>query len=65
MKCSFCERELRCKSCSRLFRARSSAAHLGVFQPDMEIFCPECQAVLVCKECGYVYGDPGQEDEER
>jgi hypothetical protein len=28
------------------------------------VICPGCQHVLVCKACGYVYGDPDAADGE-
>ena len=58
MKCSFCEQPLVCKHCRKPFQPRSGEAHIGVYQPDMEIACPECQKVMVCKVCGFVYGEP-------
>jgi hypothetical protein len=33
-----------------------------VFQPDMEVTCPECEEVLICKACGFVFGEV-EEDE--
>jgi hypothetical protein len=36
---------------------------MAAYQPDMEVICPECEEVLVCKACGYVFGEV-QEDEE-
>ena len=65
MKCSFCDLPLACKHCRKPFEPRQRATLIAVYQPDMQIACPECQAVLVCKLCGYVYGDPDAEDEER
>jgi hypothetical protein len=29
----------------------------------MEVHCPACQKVLVCRNCGFVYGAEGEEDE--
>jgi hypothetical protein len=29
----------------------------------MEVHCPMCEQVLVCKQCGFVYGGEGEEDE--
>jgi hypothetical protein len=61
MKCSFCEMPLQCKSCGKPFRPRRADTHQGAYQPDMQIACPECQHVLVCKACGFRYG--GDEDD--
>ncbi|MCC6418042.1 MAG: hypothetical protein IT429_07300 [Gemmataceae bacterium] len=61
MKCSFCEQPLVCKSCRRPFHARTSESHLGVFQADTQVLCPECQKVLACTACGYVYSGPADE----
>jgi rubredoxin len=64
MKCSFCEQPLVCKSCRRPFHPRKGETHLGAYQPDTQVACPECQKVLTCAACGYVYGeDEGKEDE--
>jgi len=57
MKCSFCEQSLVCNSCRAPFKPRAADTHLAVFQPEMHIVCPECREVLVCKACGYVYGE--------
>jgi hypothetical protein len=64
MKCSFCEQPLVCKSCKKSVRPRRDETHLAVYQPDMEISCPECQELLVCQACGYVYGEPEEESPE-
>ena len=64
MKCSFCEQPLVCKSCRPPFHPRKGETHLGAYQPDTQVACPECQKVLTCAACGYVYGeDEGKEDE--
>jgi hypothetical protein len=63
MKCSFCEQPLVCQACGKPFYPRKGETHAAVFQPDMEIFCPECQAKLVCKACGFVYGEEEAEEE--
>ena len=64
LKCSFCEEPLVCASCKKPMRPRGSEAHAAVYQPDMEVLCPECQQVLVCRACGFVYGEPGGEETE-
>ncbi|MFN4260769.1 MAG: hypothetical protein ACK4RK_15840 [Gemmataceae bacterium] len=46
-----------CKSCQQPFRPKSSDHHIGVYQPDMIVYCPECHKVLVCRGCGFVYGE--------
>lgn len=61
MKCSFCELPLACKACGQPFRPRRRETHIAAYQPDMQIFCPECHAVLKCKSCGYVYGEEDAE----
>jgi hypothetical protein len=61
MKCSFCESPLQCNTCGKPFRALREETHVGVYQPDMEISCPECQRTLVCKACGFRYG--GEEED--
>ena len=63
IKCSFCEQPLICKSCHRPFQPRQGESHLGVYQPEMEVNCPECQKVLVCKNCGFIYGADEAADE--
>jgi DNA-directed RNA polymerase subunit RPC12/RpoP len=63
MKCSFCDAPLICKSCNRPFKPHHAAPHLAAYQPDMEVACPECHAVLVCKLCGYVFGEEEEEAE--
>jgi hypothetical protein len=62
MKCSFCEQPLLCKACKRPVQPRRGDTHLALYQPDTQVYCPECQTVLVCKACGFVYGQ--QEEEE-
>jgi hypothetical protein len=57
IKCSFCEQPLVCKACHRPFRPRQGETHVGTYQPDMEVSCPECQRVLACEACGFVYGE--------
>jgi hypothetical protein len=63
IKCSFCEGPLVCKSCNRPFHPREGETHVAVYQPDMEIYCPDCQKLLVCKACGFVYGDEKEDDQ--
>jgi hypothetical protein len=62
MTCSFCEEPLACKNCRRPFHPKSGESHQGVYQPDTQVYCPECQTVLACAVCGYVYGDDGRPD---
>ena len=62
IKCSFCELPLACKACGKPFQPRSSEAHIAVYQPDMQVSCPECGKMLTCRECGFVYGE--EEDNE-
>lgn len=57
MKCSFCEQPLACASCRQPVQPRSGEGHLAVYQPDMQVLCPSCRKVLVCKSCGFVYGE--------
>ena len=64
MKCSFCENPLVCRHCSKPFHPRSGEAHLATFQSDMEVSCPECQHVLSCKVCGFVFGSDQEDDKE-
>jgi hypothetical protein len=63
MKCSFCEATLVCKACRQPVRPRRGETHVAVYQPDMQVACPECQKVLVCQACGYVYGEEEEEPE--
>jgi hypothetical protein len=62
IKCSFCERPLVCKACRRPFHPRRSETHVGVYQPDVEVSCTECQKVLACSACGFVYGGEETDD---
>jgi hypothetical protein len=62
MKCCFCEQPLVCKSCGKPFHARRSETHVGLYQPDVEVSCPECQEVMVCKVCGFRFGAEEDED---
>jgi hypothetical protein len=62
MKCSFCDLPLVCKACNKPFHPHSPEPLLAAYQPDMQVACPECRQVLVCKQCGYVYGED-EEDE--
>lgn len=62
MKCSFCEEPLVCKNCRHPFQPKSGEAHAGIYQPDMQVFCPECQTVLACAACGYVFGEDEPRD---
>jgi hypothetical protein len=63
MKCSFCELPLACKTCGKRFQPHLRDTHLAAYQPDMQIYCPECHAVLKCKSCGFVYGEEEEENE--
>jgi hypothetical protein len=63
MKCSFCEETLACAACKQPVTPRSGEAYAAVYQPDMEVLCPECQEVLVCRSCGFVYGEQPEEEE--
>ena len=63
IKCSFCEQPLVCKACHKPFRPRRGDTHLGVYQPDMAVSCPECQKLLICKHCGFAYGSDETADE--
>jgi hypothetical protein len=63
IKCCFCEQPLVCRECRRPFTPRSGETHLGVYQPDVAVACPECQKTLACKACGYVYGESDKSDE--
>lgn len=63
VKCSFCEHPLTCKACKAPYQPRTPEGHVAVYQPDMQIICPECQQVLTCQNCGFVYGEPGEEPE--
>jgi hypothetical protein len=29
----------------------------------MQVYCPECQQVLICRACGFVYGEQDAEEE--
>lgn len=62
MKCSFCEAPLVCKACNSSFHPRASETLIAAYQPDMQVVCPECQKLLACKSCGFVYGE--EEDAE-
>jgi hypothetical protein len=53
-----------CKACGKPFHSRRAEAHVAVYQPDMQIYCPECQKLLTCKACGYVYGQSEGETED-
>lgn len=63
MKCSFCEQPLVCKNCDKPFHPKRSETHEGAFQPDTEVSCPECKKTLVCRACGFVFGQDQEEDE--
>jgi hypothetical protein len=64
MKCSFCEAPLVCQSCKQPVRPRHGEGHIAVYQPDVQVMCPECQKLLVCQACGYVYGEQEEEEDE-
>ena len=64
MKCSFCVMPLACKACGQPFKPKQRETLAAVYQPDMQISCPECQAVLTCKWCGFVYGEDKSDDQE-
>jgi hypothetical protein len=63
MKCSFCEAALVCKACNRPFRARGAETLIAAYQPDMQVICPDCQQLLVCKTCGFAYGEQENDEE--
>jgi hypothetical protein len=29
----------------------------------MQVFCPECHKLLVCKTCGFAYGEEEKDEE--
>ena len=62
MKCSFCEQPLVCKACKQPFHPREGQVHLALYQPDVQVHCPECRKVLICKACGFVYGQEEEDD---
>jgi hypothetical protein len=62
MKCSFCEQPLVCQHCKQPVRPREGATLTALYQPDMHVVCPECRHVLICKSCGYVYGEEAEEE---
>jgi hypothetical protein len=64
LRCSFCEQPLVCKSCKKPVRPRHGEAHVAVYQPDMHVTCPECQKLLACQACGYVYGEQEEDEDE-
>ncbi len=64
MKCSFCEQPLVCQACKQPVRPRREGTHVGLYQPDMAIYCPECQKLLVCKVCGFAYGEDENEEKD-
>jgi len=55
---------LACKACGQSFKPKQRETLTAVYQPDMQIACPECHAVLTCKWCGYVYGEEDDKTEE-
>jgi hypothetical protein len=63
IKCSHCEQPLACKSCHKLFHPRRSETHVGVYDPALEVDCPECGKVLICRACGFVYGEQSVDDD--
>jgi hypothetical protein len=63
MKCSFCEAPLICKACNKPFRPRGAESLIAAYQSDMRVACPECQQLLACKSCGFVYGEEEQDEE--
>jgi hypothetical protein len=64
IKCSFCEQPLVCKACRHPFQPRRGETHLGVYQPDTQVSCPQCQKILACAACGYVYGEVDETETE-
>lgn len=64
IKCSFCEQPLACKACCKPFHPRKGETHVGVYQPDMQVFCPECQSLLACRQCGFVYGEADYDEQD-
>jgi len=63
MKCIFCEQPLVCKTCNTRFRAQRGDTFAGIYQPEMRVACPACQHLLICKACGFAFGEDEQEDE--
>jgi hypothetical protein len=64
MKCSFCEGALVCQACQHAFQPADEATYAAAFQPDTEVLCPRCHQKLVCRACGFVYGEPSGDDDE-
>jgi hypothetical protein len=63
MKCSFCEQPLVCKACSQPFRPREANVLTAAYQAEVQVLCPECQKLLACKVCGFVYGEEDEGEE--
>jgi DNA-directed RNA polymerase subunit RPC12/RpoP len=53
---------LACKECGKAFKPVQAESFIAAYQPDMQITCPECHAVLKCKSCGFVYGEPDSDE---
>jgi hypothetical protein len=63
IKCSFCEQPLVCEACHRPVQPRHGETHVGLYQPDMAVSCPDCQELLVCRNCGFAYGEEDRDGE--
>jgi hypothetical protein len=63
MKCSFCEQPLICKHCKHPFQPHQAETVVAAYQPDMQVACPACHKLLICKSCGFVYGEEEESEE--
>jgi len=61
VKCCYCDRLLICDSCHQEFRPASADEFRNLYQPESPVFCPACETVLCCRDCGAIYSGSDEE----
>ena len=61
MQCAYCERPLICGACRQEYTPPSRAEYEALSRPEVALYCPGCEAALVCHWCKTPY-DGGADD---
>ncbi len=62
MVCNSCQEVLICESCQTEYAPRSQEAYEALMRPELPVYCPECEAIVVCHWCKMVYDGGTGED---
>ena len=65
--CAYCERPLICDGCQAEYRPPDPDQYEALSRPEAPVYCPECEAVIVCHWCKTPYDGgsdtPGDESD--